>query len=277
MLEIGEIFNSPISPIVITLDFDMKKEEIEKNISPGKLLIVYGVCLVLIIVNLSVPISQDIKLGLMAIINLPFFITFLVALLCVPVRLIQAAIKKDKRYLKAGLLCGLIPLIHILLTVAIIAAEEQGYDYTQFNPGGMYLSSKVVPKGDAEAFKWYREAAEHGDAGAQFSLGKMYDNGKGIPENDVEAVKWYRKAAEQGEVNAQHNLGVHYYHGEGVTKDYILSYMWFNLAAAQGAEDAHEAKSIISKEMTREQIAEAQKRSFAQPVISVEAYSDYGN
>jgi hypothetical protein len=37
--------------------------------------------------------------------------------------------------------------------------------------------------------------------------------------------------------------------------------MWLNLAAAQGIEVAKENKSILSKKMTREQIAEAQKLS----------------
>jgi uncharacterized protein len=37
--------------------------------------------------------------------------------------------------------------------------------------------------------------------------------------------------------------------------------MWFNLAAAQGDEDAKKGKGMISENMTKEQIAEAQKLS----------------
>ena len=33
----------------------------------------------------------------------------------------------------------------------------------------------------SEAIKWYRLAAEQGDANAQFSLGGMYLNGEGVP------------------------------------------------------------------------------------------------
>ena len=40
--------------------------------------------------------------------------------------------------------------------------------------------------------------ANQGAAYAQYNLGVMYDNGMGVPENDAEAVKWYRKAADQG-------------------------------------------------------------------------------
>ena len=62
----------------------------------------------------------------------------------------------------------------------------------------MYHKGKGVPQDDAEAVKWYRKAAEQGNADAQNWLGWMYQNGKGVPPDDAEAVEWYRKAAEQG-------------------------------------------------------------------------------
>ena len=34
----------------------------------------------------------------------------------------------------------------------------------------------------------------------------MYENGRGVPQDDAEALKWYRKAAEQGNANAQKHL-----------------------------------------------------------------------
>ena len=41
----------------------------------------------------------------------------------------------------------------------------------------------------------------------------------------------------------------------------MLAYMWFNLAAAQGNEDAENDKDAMERQMTREQIAEAQRLS----------------
>jgi TPR repeat protein len=38
----------------------------------------------------------------------------------------------------------------------------------------------------------------------------MYRRGKGVRRNSAEAVKWYRKAAEQGDADAQDMLN-HYY------------------------------------------------------------------
>ncbi len=48
------------------------------------------------------------------------------------------------------------------------------------------------------AARWWRKAAEQGDAGAQYELGKCYRYEYGVKENRREAVRWYRQAAEQG-------------------------------------------------------------------------------
>ena len=112
---------------------------------------------------------------------------------------------------------------------------------------------------DAATVKVMREAAEQGDMEAQFNLGLMYDNGQGVAENDVEAVRWYRKSAEQGDANAQNNLGGMYYNGEGVVQNYTSAHMWMHLARVQGHEDARKNMKLLVEDMTKEQIAEAQK------------------
>ncbi len=42
--------------------------------------------------------------------------------------------------------------------------------------------------------------------------------------------------------------------------DHIEAYKWFNLAAANGYEKAVELRNSLTLQMTREQIAEAQRR-----------------
>ena len=140
-------------------------------------------------------------------------------------------------------------------------AAEQGHVDAQYNLGVMYDNGEGVPEDDAEAVRWYRQAAEQGHALAQNNLGLMYDNGEGVPENDAEAVRWYRQAAEQGQALAQHNLGVMYAMGGGVFEDDIQAYAWISIAAAQGVENAKEVKEILTGEMTRAEITEAQKLS----------------
>ena len=75
-------------------------------------------------------------------------------------------------------------------------------------------------------------------------------------ENDFDAVK---KAAEQGDADAQNNLGAMYDNGEGVPEDDIQVYAWISLASAQGAEIAKNAKERLTGDMTRAEIAKAQK------------------
>ncbi len=140
-------------------------------------------------------------------------------------------------------------------------SAEQGNAVAQFNLGGAYGDGEGVPKDEVEAVKWYRKAAEQGLADAQSNLGCAYYFGQGVPKDYVEGVKWFRKAAEQGNADAQFNVGVAYGKGEGVPKDYVQAYFWFNLAAAGNLEEAARIRSLLEPEMTREQIAEAQRLS----------------
>jgi S1-C subfamily serine protease len=87
----------------------------------------------------------------------------------------------------------------------------------------------------------------------------MYNNGRGVPKDDAEAVKWFRMAAEQGIAEAQFNLSGMYCRGEGVPTNHVLAYSWASLAAARGDADAKQRREWLSKEMTRDQIAEAQR------------------
>ena len=85
--------------------------------------------------------------------------------------------------------------------------------------------------------------------------------GQGVSQDYSEALKWYRKAAEQGDARALFNLGLMYYNGQGVPPDYVMAYMWYNLAAAQGDEGAITLRSVLEKKMTPEQIAVAKRLS----------------
>jgi hypothetical protein len=89
----------------------------------------------------------------------------------------------------------------------------------------------------------------------------MYAAGDDVPEDDAEAVRWYRLAAEQGDAIAQVRLGWMYAYGEGGPEDDVLAYMWWHLAAAQGDEAGQNNKARAEEMMTRAQIAEGQRLS----------------
>jgi TPR repeat protein len=137
-------------------------------------------------------------------------------------------------------------------------AAEQGNAFAQFNLGQIYTQGKGVPQDYAEAVKWWRKAAEQGNAPAQYNLGVMYLHGQGVRQDYAQAVKWYRKAAEQGYAGAQNNLGYMYGLGLGVRQDYVTALMWVNLAAAQGQELAIGIRDIAAKHLTPQQISKAQ-------------------
>jgi uncharacterized protein len=116
-----------------------------------------------------------------------------------------------------------------------------------------------VQQDDAESVKWFRKAADQGDAYAQGRLGSRYYNGKGVPQSYAEAAKWYRKSADQGDFHSQAILGEMYVLGQGVPQDYVSAHMWLNLSAAQGNQDAVKGRDTLAQRMTPAQIAEAQK------------------
>ena len=82
-------------------------------------------------------------------------------------------------------------------------------------------------------------------------------------QDDKESVRWFRLAAEQGDAEAQGGLGLAYSAGRGVPQDFVASHMWITLAAARltGAtrHGALKFRDTIAAAMTSEQIAEAHR------------------
>ena len=113
-------------------------------------------------------------------------------------------------------------------------AAEQGDAKAQNNLAAMFSLGRGVAQDYVEAVKWYQRAAEQGDAAAQNNLGAMFEQGQGVPQNYEDAVKWYRLAAEQGHAAAQKNLGTMYEQGQGVAQDFKEAVKWFQRAAQQG-------------------------------------------
>ncbi|HPY32028.1 MAG TPA: tetratricopeptide repeat protein, partial [Verrucomicrobiota bacterium] len=76
----------------------------------------------------------------------------------------------------------------------------------QVGLGVCYRDGAGVACDLAEAVKWFRKAADQGDALGQFELGLCYRDGEGVARDRAEAVKWFRKAADQGHKQAQELL-----------------------------------------------------------------------
>ena len=50
-----------------------------------------------------------------------------------------------------------------------------------------------------------------------------------------------------------------YSKGQGVVQDFTRAHMWFNLAAVKGDLDTVKNRDIIAKQMTPQQVEQAQK------------------
>ncbi|HEX9174097.1 MAG TPA: tetratricopeptide repeat protein [Telluria sp.] len=128
--------------------------------------------------------------------------------------------------------------------------------------GLMYYMGRGVARDYKQAFGWHLKAAQKGKAAAQYVVGAMFYTGNAVPQDQKQAVTWFRKAAEQGHAEAQHALGLMYrYNVAGVPQDVVLAYMLYNLAAASGHQNATEQRAAIARQMTQEQIEEAQSLS----------------
>jgi len=124
-------------------------------------------------------------------------------------------------------------------------AAEQGDAEGQRCLGWMYSNGEGVPQDYAEAITWFRRAAEQGDAAAQNILGQMYADGVGVLKDNVEALKWFHMAAEQGAVEALYNIGQIYFNSGGVRKHYAEAAKWFAKAAEQGSADAQHNLAVM--------------------------------
>lgn len=148
----------------------------------------------------------------------------------------------------------LLPNQNISLTPFNLSVLE-----ARFNLGLMYREGRGVLQDDTEAAKWWRKAAEQGQAWAQHALGVMHAFGRGVSQDHDEAVMWWHKAAEQGHAGAQHNLGVAY---DGA-QDNVQAYAWFDVAATQGHTKSAELKDRVAERLTSEERARAQKMAGA--------------
>ena len=66
-----------------------------------------------------------------------------------------------------------------------------------------------------------KDRAESGDVKAQLELGMAYATGNGIAADDAEAVKWFRKAAEKGDAAGEYSLSEMYLTGRRVGQPLI--------------------------------------------------------
>ena len=110
----------------------------------------------------------------------------------------------------------------------------------QGNVEAQYHLARLVSRGTKglkqdypTALKLYQDAAAKGFAPAMDALGQAYQQGRGTEVDLTKAAEWYQKAADQKLADAQNNLGMLYLEGKGVARDLNKAFSLFQAAAGQ--------------------------------------------
>ena len=144
------------------------------------------------------------------------------------------------------------------------AQAEAGDAEAQYRLAMMYDLGLGAPQSYSESGKWYHKAAAAGVAEAQFQLAvRYYEHGKKAKDNYVTAFSWFFKAAGQGMAEAQYNVAAMYQLGRGVPTNRVEAYKWYLIAAAQGYPKALMAKETLATDLSRLEVAEAERRATA--------------
>ena len=74
----------------------------------------------------------------------------------------------------------------------------------------------------------------------------MYEHGRGVVRDLQQALKWYRAAADQGDAPAQLKVGEMYQAGEGASVDLEEGARYCRLAMEQGNTSAHLLYAVLT-------------------------------
>lgn len=123
----------------------------------------------------------------------------------------------------------------------------------------------ILVKSKPDALRWYRMAADNGDARAMLELQRLGDHwaldilrskaeagdleaqkrmaeiyvmGWGVKADAKEAMKWRTRAASQGDVKQQYDLALMYWRGDAGKPDYVEAAKWFRMLAEQDNKSA---------------------------------------
>jgi TPR repeat protein len=150
---------------------------------------------------------------------------------------------------------------------ASVEVQAAGGDANaQFSLGLKFANGKGPALDYAQATQWYRKAAEQGHALAQFNLGVMYAEGQGMPSDKAQSALWFDRAAHLGDPAAQYRLGITHHRASldrfpaNASESRIEAYKWLQLSDDQGYRDSDMARGLVILQMTKEEVADGNRR-----------------
>jgi hypothetical protein len=121
----------------------------------------------------------------------------------------------------------------------------------------------------AEAYHFYRGAAEKGHGPAMNAVGFMLTQGIGVTKDVVQGTVWLRRAADSGQSNAMQTLSAIYAQGAGVPQDLGRAYFWVQLALkTYPANDQHRSGAETLSQTIATHLTPAQIKSTDNEVMA---------
>tara|TARA_R110000868_G_scaffold291709_1_gene552241 strand:+ start:8624 stop:9004 length:381 start_codon:yes stop_codon:yes gene_type:complete len=104
---------------------------------------------------------------------------------------------------------------------------------------------------------WLGKAAKQNVKQAYYNLAELYLKGHGVKSDTVKAVQYYEEAAKLNYVDAQRKLGFLYFQGREIKQNLVQSYLYLSLAADHNDISSINMLSVVSKQMTPQQLKQA--------------------
>src|SRR4029077_16451113 len=102
-------------------------------------------------------------------------------------------------------------------------AAEQDYVEAELHLGRLFfLGEDGCERNYAKSAKWLEKAAAAGKPWAQNTLGFLFERGFGVKQDEKQAERWFRTAADQGDAKAQANMERLY----ASRHDLVQAYVW---------------------------------------------------
>jgi TPR repeat protein len=116
--------------------------------------------------------------------------------------------------------------------------QTQGQRQTEIATAVANANQALKDKQYADAFTWYKKAADLGNPPAMRNVGLLYETGQGVERDYGQAASWYKKAAEAKYPPAMMDLALLFENGRGMERDYAQAAAWYKQAAAAKNVDA---------------------------------------
>jgi uncharacterized protein len=140
-------------------------------------------------------------------------------------------------------------------------AAEAGDAPARVRLAGILVQDRSGTGGYEEARHWCEQAAKQNYSPGAYCVGLLYERGLGVPTDVGQAAKWYSRAADMGHAFALLRLGEMYWKGTGVKADKVAAYTLVLLASTADLPDAERDKTLLEKEMDSKQVQKARQKA----------------